>query len=279
VVLDHLSEGRLQLGLGRGAARIEFEGFGVPMGESRDRFIRDTSFLLETLETGRYSHADDPTRDRDLRPAPFKTFDGRVFAAAVSPASMRIMAELGVALLVVAQKPWDAVAADMRLYRQTFREVNGREAPPPAAACWIYCHEDDDFVTRRAQEVIGRYYHAAMNHYELGGAHFANTKGYEFYAKVARHTNARGADAAVQEYVDLHVWGTPQQCFEKIMHLREVVGCDTLIAVPSYANMPFDEVERSAQTFAKHVMPRLQALGPAQLPDEAADAASLVTSE
>src|SRR5208337_1599934 len=51
-VVDHMSNGRMILGLGRGLARIEFEGFRVPLGESRERFIESAEMLLEGLEKG-----------------------------------------------------------------------------------------------------------------------------------------------------------------------------------------------------------------------------------
>ena len=38
-LLDNLSGGRLLLGIGRGIARIEYEGFGVDMDTSRERFV------------------------------------------------------------------------------------------------------------------------------------------------------------------------------------------------------------------------------------------------
>ncbi len=38
-LLDNLSGGRLILGLGRGLARVEYAGFRVDMGTSRQRFI------------------------------------------------------------------------------------------------------------------------------------------------------------------------------------------------------------------------------------------------
>jgi alkanesulfonate monooxygenase SsuD/methylene tetrahydromethanopterin reductase-like flavin-dependent oxidoreductase (luciferase family) len=48
---DCLTDGRLELGVGRGAFRYEFDRFNVPVEESRDRFD-DALALLETLLTG-----------------------------------------------------------------------------------------------------------------------------------------------------------------------------------------------------------------------------------
>ena len=49
-----------------------------------------------------------------IRPEPFKSFRGRTYAAAVSPESARIMAELGIGLLVIPQKPWEHVERGIR---------------------------------------------------------------------------------------------------------------------------------------------------------------------
>src|SRR5512143_3195415 len=51
-MLDNISGGRMILGLGRGAGQVEFEGFRVPMGESRERFVEYARMLLEGLEKG-----------------------------------------------------------------------------------------------------------------------------------------------------------------------------------------------------------------------------------
>ena len=39
-MLDCMSDGRTLFGIGRGLGRVEFEGFRVPMGESRERFVK-----------------------------------------------------------------------------------------------------------------------------------------------------------------------------------------------------------------------------------------------
>ena len=60
-----------------------------------------------------------------IRPAPFKSFRGRTYAAAVSPESARIMAKLGVGLLIIPQKPWREVEKELREYNTLYREING----------------------------------------------------------------------------------------------------------------------------------------------------------
>ena len=122
-MLDNISDGRLILGLGRGAGRVEFDGFRLSMDESRERFVESAETLLRGLEAGYCEYAGTFVRQprAAIRPAPFKTFRGRTYAAAVSPESMPIMAKLGVGILVIPQKPWPEVAKELDAYRATYR--------------------------------------------------------------------------------------------------------------------------------------------------------------
>src|SRR5438876_6802061 len=51
-MLDAISGGRLILGLGRGAGKVEFDGFRLSMDESRTRFVESAEMLLRGLESG-----------------------------------------------------------------------------------------------------------------------------------------------------------------------------------------------------------------------------------
>src|SRR5437763_1186909 len=56
-LLDHLSDGRVLFGMGRGLARCEYAGFGIPMDESRDRFDESARMILDALDSDHFKTA------------------------------------------------------------------------------------------------------------------------------------------------------------------------------------------------------------------------------
>ena len=71
-----------------------------------------------------------------------------------------------------------------------------------------------------------------------------------------------GEDEVVDFFVNLQVWGTPEQCYEKILEINRLSGNDSYIGVFSYAGMPYDDAERSMRLFAAEVMPALKQFNP-----------------
>ena len=102
-MLDNISGGRVILGIGRGAGKVEFDGFRLDMGESRVRFVEAAQAVLGALETGEMAFSGKYYNQpkTGIRPKPFKSFRDRTYAAAVSPESSRIMAELGIGILII----------------------------------------------------------------------------------------------------------------------------------------------------------------------------------
>jgi alkanesulfonate monooxygenase SsuD/methylene tetrahydromethanopterin reductase-like flavin-dependent oxidoreductase (luciferase family) len=260
-VLDHMSNGRVILGVGRGLGQIEFKGFRVPMDESRERFVAYSEAILEALETGvlQSSHPLYTQPAVHIRPAPFKTFRGRAYAAAVSPESARIMAKLGIGLLIIAQKPWDKTLAELEMYRGIYREINGTEPPKPIIASWIACHEDEQTAQEMYRTYIRAYSRSALEHYEFHNEGLADIKGYEYYGALARNIAKHGVDAFVDFLADLQIRGTPDQVYGKVMEYAELVDAGGVLGVFSYGGMPFDMARRNQELFADAVLPRLQA--------------------
>ena len=171
-LLDQLSGGRMILGIGRGLARIEYEGFRVDMNTSRERFVEYARLVLDALET-RYMEYDNQFGKqprREIRPRPQHSFKGRTYAAAVSPESMPLMAKLGIGVLVIPQKPWEVVQDDLAKYTEVYVAEMGEAPPPPFSGGNVFCDQSADKAETMARRYIGANYESVMRHYEFAAA-------------------------------------------------------------------------------------------------------------
>jgi alkanesulfonate monooxygenase SsuD/methylene tetrahydromethanopterin reductase-like flavin-dependent oxidoreductase (luciferase family) len=254
-LLDHLSNGRFILGVGRGAAWTEFEGFGIPMGESRVRFNEIAKMVVDGLERGYCEFDGEIMKQKKvkIRPAPTRSFEGRRFAAAVSPESCEIAARLGLGMLIIPQKAWPLIEADIAKHREVFLACHGAEPPPCVTSLLVYCDDDPARVREVGDVWVRQAAENTVRHYDFSGDKSKIT-GYESY-------RPRSEDL-VKEQISLQVIGTPEQCYERIAEIHHRSGSDHFSGVFSFAGMPGADAERSIRLFAKEVLPRLQALDP-----------------
>lgn len=261
-LLDIVAGGRVRLGLGRGLARSEYQTMAVDMNESRERFDEAAELVLRALETGTAS-GDGPFFSQPaatLAPAPPRGFRDRLVSIAMSPDSLEAAATMGSAMATFVQFPIEQHAPKIAGYQQMFREKHGRDAPPPTLTEFVYCSEDADEAERTATEYISRYFTTVMSHYEFGGTHFADTKGYQSYDAVASMIREAGQEAAATGYVNAQTWGTPEQIVAKVKARREVIGDYHLNCAFSFAGLPHEKAEASMRLFAEKVLPELKEL-------------------
>jgi alkanesulfonate monooxygenase SsuD/methylene tetrahydromethanopterin reductase-like flavin-dependent oxidoreductase (luciferase family) len=258
-LIDHISDGRFIFGIGRGLARIEYEGFRIDQNEGRSLFVEYAELIMNALEKG-YMEGGSFTKQprREIRPFPFKSFKGRTYAAAVSPESMPIMAKLGVGLLVIPQKPWEAVKKDFEVYHQVWREVNGTPPPKPLSGGFVFVDEKKDRAEEQAMKWLAGNYRTVIKHYEMQSEKFGTWKSYESYRQINKFIAKHGIDGAALDFAKLMPWGTPDMVLEKLKFIRETIDARGFMLNFSYAGMPFDEVERNLKCFAKHVLPEVK---------------------
>lgn len=259
-LLDHLSEGRAILGIGRGLGRVEFEAFRTPMGESRRRFTEYTEAILKGLETGvmEYEGALYKQPRTHIRPGPYASFKGRTFASAISPYSIDLMAELGVGLMIIAQKPWEMVRTEVEGYRQRYLAVNGMPAPKPILNVFVAVDEDPREAQRMREIYLQRYARSTVEHYEFGNVAFASIEGYEYYAGLARNIEKHGLEKFNGFLADLQVWGTPDEVLAKLIGYVDYIDAGAMLVMLSYGGMPADVARRNHELFVSSVLPRLK---------------------
>ena len=274
-MLDCMTDGRVVIGIGRGLGRVEFEGFRVPMGESRDRFVESAETILTGLEQGYCEYDGEYIKQprARIRPEPFRSFKNRTYAAAVSPESSIIMARLGLGILVIPQKPWEEHAKELKTYNELFMQLHGVAAPNPYVAGWVACDADAGRAEEMARTYIGGYWNSVVKHYEMTSDHFEHTKGYEYYKVLKQAIDTDGIDAMAEFFMSLQVWGTPEQCFEKITDIHRRTDCCGFTGIFSYAGMNAQTAQGSMALFAAEVMPELKKLGERPLFDREVDGA------
>jgi alkanesulfonate monooxygenase SsuD/methylene tetrahydromethanopterin reductase-like flavin-dependent oxidoreductase (luciferase family) len=263
-MLDHLSDGRLLVGFGRGLATIEYAGFGIDMGTSRERFDEAAAMVVRGLRTG-VVEGDGPFYPQapvEIHPAPAPDLADRLYSVGMTPASALVAAELGATLLCFVTGPIEEMAPLIHGYRERFRERHGREAPPEVLVDFSYVHEDAGEAARIGRQYAGRYYESVVSHYNFDGTHFASTNGYELYADGAQAIRDAGLEAATDAYVAPQAGiGTPEQVIENFRRRREVIGETSIMATFMYGAMPYETAERSLRLFAAEVMPELRRMG------------------
>lgn len=248
-VLDHLSAGRLILGMGRGLARREFDGFGVEMGESRRLFDQYAAELLDAFETG-------CIRGVELRPAPLAQLRGRVFASSISPESAEVLARLGAGIMIFLQKPWEQTVADLERYAEHYRRYRGGDPPKPMVVIFNACHEDRDTAAELFGQVVN-YYRSTIDHYGFADPTMASVPGYEYYGNIARSIANHGRESFARFLADLQPWGTPDEVIERVREIVRRTDAGGLIVVSSFGNLTDDVVLANQARFARVVMPAL----------------------
>jgi alkanesulfonate monooxygenase SsuD/methylene tetrahydromethanopterin reductase-like flavin-dependent oxidoreductase (luciferase family) len=263
-LLDILCGGRCLFGFGRGAASVEYEGFRIPMGEARPRFVEAAQVIVKALSHDSFEHQGEffQIPRTAIRPRPISHPERRFHASAVSPDSAEIMAKLGFGVLMVMQNEWAKAAADIGTYREIALAA-GHTPRPPIILTNVCCAESRDEAHERAFRYLGQKWQSIDDHYHFSDGHLATVKGYETYGKMARTYAKINEDAASRQkatdfYVSIQIVGTPKDCLDKIAELQRLTGMDHLVTEYSFGAMPHEEGELNMRLFADRVLPILQ---------------------
>lgn len=262
-LLDHLSDGRVLFGMGRGLSRIEYAGFGISMDESRDRFDEAARMVLDALDTGFIEGGGPyyPQPRTEIRPRPERSFRDRTFCVAMSPDSVEAAADLGARMVSFSQRPWDDQAVALDTYRTRFVAQHAREPEPPMICDFVYCDTDRSRAEEMAHTHIAAYLASVMEHYELDSDHLKDLRGYESYGNAVDMMKAIGHEKLATMYLAVNVWGTPDDIIERLRARAEVLGEHDLTCCFRYAGLPYEMAESSMRLFAETVLPVVQDVG------------------
>jgi len=262
-LLDILCGGRCLFGFGRGAASVEYAGFGVPMGEARPRFAEAAQVIVKALANETFEHQGEFFKipRTAIRPRPISHPERRFYASSVSPESAELIAKLGFGMLFIMQNEWAKCREDIVKFHAT-AQAAGFAPRPPIILTNVSVAESRAEARERAMRYLGRKWQSIDDHYHFSDGHLASVKGYEAYGKTAK-TYAKLKDPAnlakaTDFYVSIQIVGTPDDCLQQIGELQRLTGLGHLVTEFAFGNLPHHEVEMNMRLFAERVLPRLQ---------------------
>jgi alkanesulfonate monooxygenase SsuD/methylene tetrahydromethanopterin reductase-like flavin-dependent oxidoreductase (luciferase family) len=247
-------------GVGRGLGRREYAGMGIDQGEARGRFDEGIEIIRQLLTTGECTfHGEHFNVDQvRLRPQPGRDMSDSLLCAAGSPETMSVVAKLDI-------KPLIIPTAQVRIAlggAQNYMQLRHKAGLPPVQtkmAMWTYCAETEAEAKAGAERYMLEYTDSALRHYELGGSHFDDMKGYKGYAKMAEILR-KDDTGWRRSVIDGHPWGTPGQIIDNVKKLSAEFGTSEISFVFRYGSMSQPEAERSMRLFATEVLPALHEL-------------------
>jgi len=252
--LDNVTHGRLLLGFGRGLGKMEYDGMRVDINQTRELYREYAELIIGALETGVIEGGELTKQPRrELRPRPYKSFEGRIFGSAGSPQSVRTVAELGIGVLIINPEPRANMGVDFETYDKVWAECHPhRESPRPLLSGTIFVDESSD----RAKELSGRYHKvsfaAAVKNYGMDQEDFATSKGNEYYKSMK--ITPEKVDEMSERMGKAMPAGTPQEVLEILRNMTENTRLQGFFPHFHFGNMPREEALRNMRLFAKECL-------------------------
>lgn len=257
-MLDALSGGRLEVGFARAYMPYEFDAFGIPMDEARERFVAAVDAIVRlwtevdvSIESPFFAfcHA-------TVLPRPTQAPHPPVWvAASLSPQSCDWIGRAGYGLMATNLLANPGFLADLiGVYRSACRAAHGPGVDRLVLSIPLYVAESDQLAFTAGQHYLGRYLavwgaaasswrgrsSTAYPHYE----HMADVIGQAEPERLRQQGNV--------------VFGSPERVVDRIEALQARYGVDEILWQIDFGAMPYDAACRNLSCFVERVLPRLR---------------------
>jgi alkanesulfonate monooxygenase SsuD/methylene tetrahydromethanopterin reductase-like flavin-dependent oxidoreductase (luciferase family) len=240
--LDLLSNGRLDLGIGKGYRWGEFHGFCIPMDEAGERYDEAVAFLRKAWTTkGRFSHHGERWHFEDVvvEPAPVQKPHPPLWIGAFSRDSIRRAAEDGFNLLLGQNGNPALVAESIGIYRETI-EAQGRVYDPMTVGLTRALHIAMDEQEREAAHRLRMQFMRNVQQLSLSPTGNSPTLGRPRRALAAEEMRkATETDALI---------GPPREIVQRLRQLQSG-GVEYVLLIDVGGS------RQALRTFAQEVMP------------------------
>jgi alkanesulfonate monooxygenase SsuD/methylene tetrahydromethanopterin reductase-like flavin-dependent oxidoreductase (luciferase family) len=253
-MVDALSGGRLEFGIGRGNTLLDYSMYGIDREESHARLNEALDIIRKAWSQERFSHHGDYWQidDCTLTPRPEQSARGGlppIWVASLSGSSMRWAGLNGFNIMTVSHPlvP-EKVNAGVAVWREALKEAGHDRAQYHNKLHFrVYVHADRAHAVEIAEDAIIRYENLQEARHFRGTAAITRQT-YDFEGMLSEGRN---------------IYGNPDDCIRLIENaLRHFEDFDICSTTFNFGGIPFPEVLASMRLFAAEVMPAFRTSAP-----------------
>jgi len=252
-VIDLLSRGRLDVGIGSGTRTGEFAPWHVDFNERRDDMYEVMEIVMKCWTERRFSYAGKKWTFTNVepQPRPYQRPHPPVWVGAHSLHSYEYAAKRGynVSQIFEGEK---AVAQKFAYFRKYWRELgNAEPAPKTGLVRHVHVAETDELARQEAEQYmlngiqgqasVGRFHllkDAPPDMVELARIYYETSRSVKFWLDEG-----------------LAFIGSPQTVAAGIRAQQQLVGYDVLLTNHQFAEMPRELYVKSMRLFGEEVIP------------------------
>jgi natural product biosynthesis luciferase-like monooxygenase protein len=254
-MVDILSGGRLEFGLGRGYQPKEFRGLGISMEKTRERFDESLEVIRRAWTEDRLTFRGEFHRVEDVcvLPKPLQRPHPPLWTAAVSPDTYRGAARRGLRILTAPSfTPWDLLRKNFDAYREEWRATHG------AGAGGEICMNKIIHVADSARQAREDVREPIRWFFQTQAGLIADPEGlppdqYRFYQRVRENLLALTDEQALEQAAIL---GDPEEVADKLRAHHQALGITYFMGSFSRGGVPHERVLKSMRLFGEKVIPR-----------------------
>ena len=255
-MLDHLSRGRFELGMGRGSSTLEQSGFGITDPElTRDMFDEVVPQLTRMWRDEPYSFEGEffSMPERQVLPKPYTDPHPPLGVAAGSPATFKKAARMGLGVLCFTMSSPESLKPLIEEYKE---EIARCDEPAGAyvndnimVTSQMLCLDDGQRARDIASDMTSGYQNSLVFRYLDT---FPKPPGVPVWPDLIPEPTPAELEARIE--AGLTVIGTPEEC-ERATRAYADAGADQLVFGMLSTTMPIDVAIEATETFGREIIP------------------------
>jgi len=258
-MLDLMSDGRVELGVGRGFVAYDYDRLGVPLEGAQDRMREGLEIILKAWSGEPFTHRGANYRYENLEvwPRPQQRPHPPVWiSCSQTPSSFEWSGRQGYSILTVAYRGVEPLIANNRVYREAWNAAGHAPNQHRIATHYQVVLSDSSGEAKTIMQNALRRYLGATTHTLDRVRADRERSSQTDYQQV--NQDLLNIDRMVAEC--RVIAGTPDEAVATLKRAHEMMGFTQIDCTFYFGGIPYEQAQRSLRLFGNEVMPKLRDL-------------------